>query len=199
MKAFQRVGPQLPEFPYPSVPHGKHPHLPQLFLTSCCFQTFLYNLFQLTYRPLKMWPQKVVWLLQTQLHDTSCDLTTSFLILSLYDDVLETSLHRSPFSLQLFLSWAGYVWLALWAEGQGILLWCYSVFFFFFLVGICFLFYPLKTWNLICSDVIRSSSSPSAWDMKKEPVRLVHGNISWIFWCSQLDVRHDWVHTHTER
>ena len=104
MKAFQRVGPQLPEFPYPSVPHGKHPHLPQLFLTSCCFQTFLYNLFQLTYRPLKMWPQKVVWLLQTQLHDTSCDLTTSFLILSLYDDVLETSLHRSPFSLQLFLS-----------------------------------------------------------------------------------------------
>lgn len=56
-----------------------------------------------------------------------------FSVLSLYDDVLETSLHRSPFSLQLFLSWAGYVWLALWAEGQGILLWCYSIFFFFWL------------------------------------------------------------------
>ena len=42
--------------------------------------------------------------------------------------------------------------------------------------------------------------TPILWppDVKKEPVRLVHENVSWIFWWLQLDVRHDWVHTHTQ-
>ena len=195
MKAFQKVGPQLPEFSYPFIPRGKTPTCLNSSSHHVVSRRFFITSFNLPIVPLKRGPRRWSGFCRHSCMTPPVISQHLFSVLSLYDDVLGTSLHWSPFSLQLFLSWADYVWLVLWAEGQGILHWCYSIF--FFLVGICFLFYPVETWNLICNDMIRSSSSPSTQDVKKEPVRLVHGNVSWIFWWSQLDVRHDWVHTHT--
>lgn len=174
MKAFQRVGPQLPEFSYPFIPHGKHPTC----LNSSSHHVsrhFIITSFNLPIVPLKCGPRRWSGFCRHSSMTPPVISQHLFSVLSLYDDVLETSLYWSPFSLQVFLSWAGYVWLALWAQGRDRELYIGAIA--FLLAGIHFLFYPVEIWNLICNHVIRASSSPPTWDVKKKPVRLVHGNV----------------------
>ena len=195
MKAFQKVGPQLPEFSYPFIPRGKTPTCLNSSSHHVVSRRFFITSFNLPIVPLKRGPIRWSGFCRHSSVTPPVISQHLFSVLSLYDDVLGTSCIDplsvfSYFSAELTM----YGWLC---EQRGREFYIGAIAFFFFLVGICFLFYPVETWNLICNDMIRSSSSPSTRDVKKEPVRLVHGNVSWIFWWSQLDVRHDWVHTHT--
>lgn len=127
MKAFQSR-PSASRILLPFHSTWQTPYLPQLFLASC-FQTFHYNFFQLTYCPLKMWPQKVVWLLQTQFHDTSCDLTVSFLSFVTLWWCFRNIVVLLPFQSSGIsqLSWLCMNGSVSTREGQGTLHWCYSI------------------------------------------------------------------------
>ena len=147
MKAFQKVGPQLPEFSYPFIPRGKTPTCLNSSSHHVVSRRFFINSFNLPIVPLKRGPIRWSGFCRHSSVTPPVISQHLFSVLSLYDDVLGTSCIDplsvfSYFSAELTM----YGWLCE-QRGREFYIGAIAFFFFFWLAyASCSIQLRLEIW-----------------------------------------------------